>query len=217
VTKKDKKPGSKSEPRKEDKNAASRNQPKKETIEKKGEAENEDSAALKEAKEQVKAMHSAVEKIRALIKAEREEGIHDPFVLQAEIDRARLNWEKAQSELSQSKGLSRKRKDEIDEWKAWYEKLSLDEKPAGLERLQSEIKWRAAELDANGRKINDLILAEMESREALEMAKLKLEAFHAGVHKLPLNKDPRLICAMAELDKGTAVVASLEGEQPKQK
>jgi hypothetical protein len=217
VTNKDKKPGSSSEHRKDDKNGVTGNQPKKETIEKKDEAEIRNELALKEAKEQVKELHSAVNKIRAQILAERETGVQDPFVLQAQIDSARLNWEKAQSDLILAKGLSRKRKDEIDEWKAWYEKLSNEEKPAGLERLQSEIKWRAAELDANGRKINDLILAEMESRGALEMAKLKLEAFHAGVHKLPLNKDPRLISAMAELDKSAAVVASLEGAQPKQK
>jgi hypothetical protein len=217
MTKKDKKPVSQSEPGKDDKDTATGNQAKKETIGNKDEAEIKNTAALKEAKAQVKAMHSAVDSIRALIIAEREEGIHDPSVLQAEIDQARFDWEKSQLELSQAKGLSRKRKDEIDEWKAWYETLSMEERPAGLERLQNEIKWRAAELDANGRKINDLILAEMELRGALEMAKLKLEAFLAGYHKLPINKDPRLVSAMAELDRGAAVVASLAGAQPKQK
>jgi hypothetical protein len=217
MTKKDKKPVSQSDPGKDDKNNATGNQSKKETIGNKDEAEIKNTAALKEAKAQVKAMHSAVDSLRALIIAEREEGIHDPSVLQAEIDQARFNWEKSQLELSQAKGLSRKRKDEIDEWKAWYDRLSMDEKLAGLERLQNEIKWRAAELDANGKKINDLILAELEARGALEMAKLKLEAFLAGAHKLPIHKDPRLASAMAELDRGSAVVASLERGQPKQK
>lgn len=184
---------------------------------KKSEAEKQNKVKLNDAKERVKVLKSSADEIRVRIKAERAEAIHDPSIIQAEIERVRLNWEKVQSELDQAKGLSRKRKDEIDEWKTWYEKLPLAEKETGLARLQNEIKWRAAELEDNGKRINELIPQEFEARGVFEMAKLKLDAFNAGVHQLPEDKDPRLKGVLAELDKENAVVARLEPKRAERK
>ena len=172
--------------------------------------------ALEETKARAKSLKFTADGMREQIMKERAQLIHGPSSIQAEIDQTRLAWEKVQSDLDQVKGLSRKRKDEIDEWKAWYENLSMEEKPSGLERLQKEIGWRADDLSSNGEKINELNLRELEARGAYEMAILKLEAFHAGVHKRPLEEDPRLVGVMAELDKETASVAQLESEQTRQ-
>ncbi len=152
--------------------------------------------------------------IRAQVKAEREQGVPDVSVLQADVSAAEAELAKVQSELEQAKALSRKRKDEIDEWKGWYEKLPHEEKPAGLVNLQNEINWRAAELDANGQKINELMLSEIEATGMFEMAKQKLMVFEAGVHELPIEKDPRLKGAIAEVEKAVAEVTKLS---PKKK
>lgn len=210
---KGKKNGSKSKPHKDDKDTVPEKQPKDAPKENKSEAKAQKEAALNEAKARIKILKSTAEEIRARIKAERPETIHDPSVIQVEIERARLNWEKVQSELDQAKGLSQKRKNEIDEWKAWYEKLPTAEKQSGLERLQREIAWRANELASNGEKINELIPKEFEAKGVFEMAKLKLAAFQAGVHKLPMEEDPRLKSVLTELDKGFAAVAGL-GPKP---
>lgn len=207
---KGKKNGSKLKPQKNDTDAVPKKLPKEKPSENKSKAEIQNKVALKEAKARVKLLKSAADEIRARIKAERAETIHDPSVIQVEIERARINWEKVQSELDQAKGLSQKRKDEIDEWKAWYEKLPTAEKQSGLERLQSEIGWRANELATNGQKINELIPKEFEARGAFEMAKIKMEAFRAGVHQLPEDEDPRLKGVLAEMDKGVAAAAGLE-------
>lgn len=210
MTGKDKKNGSQPKPHKDETGTIAEKQSKEAPKENKSEGKTQKEAALNEAKARVKILKSAADEIRARIKAERAEIIHNPSSIHGELERARLNWEKLQSELDQTKGFSQKRKDEIDQWKSWYEKLPTAEKQSGLERLQSEIAWRAKELASNGEKINELIPKEFEARGVFEMAKLKLAAFEAGVHKLPMEKDRRLISVLDELDKGLAAVARLE-------
>jgi len=189
-------------------------QPKVKPPVKKTKAQIEKQFALKEAKSRVKILKSALAEIRAQVKMEREQEPPDPASLQTDVSVTQGRLEKVQSELKQAKALSRKRKDEIDEWKGWYEKLPDVEKPAGLVSLQNEINWRAAELDSNGQKINELMMTEIEAMGALEMANQKFAALEAGVHKLPVEKDPRLKGALVELEEAAAAVAKLS---PKKK
>ena len=170
--------------------------------------------ALKEAKMRLRALKSALKEIKVQVKAERGLGAPDPDALRADISRMQSQVEKVQLDLEQAKALSRKRKDEIDEWKAWYEKLPDEEKSAGLANLNNEIDWRAAELDANGQKINELMMAEIEAMGALETTLQKLAAVEAGAYKLPMEKDPRLKGVLAEIEKATEEVARLS---PKKK
>jgi len=194
--------------------AAKKKQPKIKSPLKKTKAQIEKALALKEAKMRLKALKSALKEINVQVKAEREGTPPSLESLQADVTAAQVRAEKVGSELSQAKALSRKRKDEIDEWKGWYEKLPAEEKAAGLVTLNNEIKWRAAELDANGQRINELMLAEIETTGALEMASQKLAAIKAGTYKLPIEKDPRLKGVLAEVEAATAEVAKLS---PKKK
>jgi len=182
---------------------------------KKTKAQIEKRIALKEAKMRLKALRSALREIKAQVKAEREGKPPSLKSLRAGVAAAKARTEKAGSELEQAKALSRKRKDEIDEWKGWYAKLPEEEKAAGLISLNNEIDWRAAELDSNGQRINELMLAEIEAEGALEMANQKLEAFKAGAYKLPVEKDPRLKGALAEVEKAKAEVAKLSPKKKK--
>jgi len=181
---------------------------------KKTKAQIEKQAALKEARTRVRILKSALKEIREQVQAERDEGLPDLATLQAVASSAKTGLDKVQSELGQAKALSKKRKNEIDEWKKWYEKLPAEEKAAGLANLQNEIHWRAAELDANGQKINTLMMSELEAMGAFEIASQKLAAFESGVQDLPVEKDPRLKKVLAELDKATVQVAKLS---PKKK
>jgi DNA repair exonuclease SbcCD ATPase subunit len=196
------------------KKVASKKQPKVKPPVKKTKAQIEKQLALKEAKARLKILKSALKEIRVQVKAERKGEPPSLESLQAAVSTAQSRLEKVQSELGQAKALSRKRKDEIDEWKGWYAKLPEQEKPAGLISLNNEISWRAAELDTNGQRINELMLAEIEATGALEMANQKLAAFKAGVHKLPIERDPRLKGVLAEVEAATAEVAKLS---PKKK
>jgi DNA repair ATPase RecN len=196
------------------KKVAAKKQPKAKSPVKKTKAQIEKQLALKEAKTRLKILKSALSEIKAQVKAERKQVPPSLDALRADVSMAQSRLEKVQSELGQAKALSRKRKDEIDEWKGWYEKLPAEEKPAGLVSLNTEINWRAEELDSNGQKINELMLAEIEAMGAFEMANQKLAAFKAGVHKLPIEKDPRLKGVLAEVEAATAEVAKLS---PKKK
>ena len=201
-------------PKKAKGKVVAKKQPKAKSPIKKTKAQTEKQLALKEAKTRLKILKSALSEIKAQVKAEREQEPPSLESLQADVSVAQGRLEKVQSELSQAKALSRKRKDEIDEWKGWYAKLPEDEKPAGLVSLNNEINWRAAELDSNGQRINELMLAEIDAMGVSEMANQKLAAFEAGVHKLPIEKDPRLKGALAEVESVMAEVAKLS---PKKK
>jgi predicted nuclease with TOPRIM domain len=199
------------------KKVAVKKQPKAKPPVKKTKSQIEKQLALKEAKTRLKILKSALREIKAQVKAEHEQEPPSLETLQADVSTAQSRLEKVQSELSQAKALSRKRKDEIDEWKGWYAKLPEEEKPAGLVNLNNEINWRAAELDTNGQKINELMLAEIEATGAVEMANQKLAAFEAGVHKLPVEKDPRLKGVLAEVDSAMAEVAKLSPKKKSRK
>ena len=182
---------------------------------KKTKAQIEKQLALKEAKMRLKALKSALKEIKVQVKEERKQSRISPASLRADVAAAKRQFAKVSSELKQAKELSRKRKDEIDEWKGWYEKLPAEEKPAGLITLNNEINWRAAELDSNGQKINELMMSEIEAEGVLEMTVQKLEAFKAGAHKIPIEKDPRLKGALAAVEKATAEVAKLSPKKKK--
>jgi hypothetical protein len=104
---------------------------------------------------------------------------------QREAERAATAAEKAKAQAS-------RRKKEIDEWKAWYNSLPEDEKAVGLVKLQSEIKWRAAELDILTPQISELLAAQAAAVGNLELAQQRLRAFEAGVFERPIDEDPRL-------------------------
>jgi hypothetical protein len=169
--------------------------------------------AFREAKEREKFLRTSVDKIRAQVINERAQAARGPAEIQKEFNRALQDWKTVQSELEKAKELARKRKDEIDEWKTWYEKLPAAEKASSIDRLQNEIRWRADELATNGNKINELIPKEFETRGKFEMAKQKLDAFHAGVHKRPIEEDPRLTSIISVLGKQTAAITQLKSEQ----
>lgn len=148
--------------------------------------------ALKEARAQLNALKTASEQLQAQLKSERLLSHSDPVAIQADMSRAQAQLEKVQLELRQAKDHSNKRKDEIDEWKLWYERLAEENKPAGLVNLQNEIAWRARDLDVNAEKIDRLILEEIHATGAMEGAKHRFSAYEAGAHELPIEKDPRM-------------------------
>lgn len=148
--------------------------------------------ALIEARTQLKALKSAYKQLQTHLKSERSLGHSDPVAIQADLSSAQVHLEKVQLELRQAKDHSNKRKDEIDEWKVWYDRLPEEHKPAGLVNLQNEIAWRAGELDTNAEKIDRLILEEIHAMGAMEGAKHRLSAHEDGAHKLPIEKDPRM-------------------------
>lgn len=131
--------------------------------------------------------------VRAQLTAERAAGPFTRSGLQAEVDQAQAEAERAFHAAEKAKAQARDRKDEIDEWKTWYNSLPEDEKEAGLAKLQSEIKWRAAELEVLTPEISDLLAAQASALGDLELAQQRLSAFEAGVFDRPVEEDPRLV------------------------
>jgi len=143
--------------------------------------------------EDAKPLAERVAEVRAQLEAERAAGPFTLSGLQVELAQAQSEAERAATAAEKAKAQASRRKKEIDEWKAWYNSLLEDEKAIGLVKLQSEIKWRAAELDILTPQISELLAAQATAVGNLELAQQRLRAFEAGVFERPIDEDPRLL------------------------
>lgn len=143
--------------------------------------------------EEAKPLAERMAEVRAQLETERAAGPFTQSGLQAELAQAQTEVERTATAADRAKTQASKRKKEIDEWKAWYNGLPEDEKAVGLSKLQSEIKWRAGELEALTPQISDLLTAQATAVGNLELAQQRLRAFEAGVFERPLDEDPRLV------------------------
>jgi chromosome segregation ATPase len=141
----------------------------------------------------VRSLEERVAELRAQLEAERAAGPFTLGGLKAELAQAQAEVERASAAAEKAKAQARKRKDEIDAWKAWYNGLAEDEQEVGMAKLQSEIKWRAAELETLTPQISDLLATQAQAVGELQLAQQKLIAFEAGVFDRPIEEDPRLV------------------------
>lgn len=159
-----------------------------------------DSILMSSDTEAVRPLAERIAEVRAQLVAERAAGPFTLSGLQAELAQAQNESERAVTAAEKAKTRASKRKDEIDEWKAWYNSLPEDEKAVGLAKLQSEIKWRAAELEALTPQISKLLAAQATAVGDLEMVQQRLRAFEAGVFERPLAEDARLTVLQSSLE-----------------
>lgn len=152
-----------------------------------------DTIAIVSETEEVKSLGERLAEVRAQLEAERAAGPFTLSGLQAEVAQAQAEAERTYTAAQSAKAQASRRKDEIDEWKAWYNSLPEDEKEVGMVKLQSEIKWRAAELEVLTPQIRDLLAAQATAVGNLELAQQRLTAFEAGVFERSIEEDPRFL------------------------
>ena len=150
--------------------------------------------------EAVKPLAERIAEVRAQLEAERAAGPFTLSKLQAELAEAQIEAERAATAAEKAKAQASKRKDEIDEWKAWYNSRPEDEKEVSLVKLQSEIKWRAVDLEVLTPQISNLLAAQATALGNLELAQQRLRAFEVGVFERPLAEDPRLAALQSSLE-----------------
>lgn len=150
-------------------------------------------------------LEKRVELVRSDIVAERAMGVPDREQLQAEHAQALIYANKAITAAEAGKAEAKRRKKEIDDWKDWYNNLPEEEKEVGLAKLQSEIAWRAAELERLTPKITELLINQANAQGALEVAQQRLSAFEAGIYERPVEEDPRLIAVSNALQERRTV------------
>jgi multidrug efflux pump subunit AcrA (membrane-fusion protein) len=143
--------------------------------------------------EEVKPLEERLAEVRAQLEAERSAGPFTLSGLQTDVAQAQAEAERAYAAAQRAKAQASKRKDEIDEWKAWYNSRPEDEKEVDMAKLQGEIKWRAAELEVLTPQIRDLLTAQASAAGNLELAQQRLTAFEAGVFEKPIEEDPRFL------------------------
>lgn len=143
-------------------------------------------------------------KLGKQLRAERRAGIPDSAQLQANVEQAQLQVDAINSEKERLKDAASNRKNEITEWKQWYDALPGLDKTVELEQLNHEVQWRLKEVVQLETDIGKLYGDEFEVSSQLELAKQQLTAFEAGVFERPVDQDPRLIAARKTIEKEEA-------------
>ncbi len=142
--------------------------------------------------------------MRKQFEAERAGGPPTRAGLQAALEQAEDDIERLEAETEKAKQQSKKRKREIDEWKAWYNNQAGIDKTAARAKLDSEITWRAAEINALEARIAQLVADDLEAEGRVEQARHQMTALEAGVYDRPIKEDPRLVGVLEELEEAKA-------------
>lgn len=143
-------------------------------------------------------------KLGRQLRAERRAGKPDVTQLQANVAQAQQQVDTINSEKDRLKDAASNRKNEITEWKQWYDALPGLDKTTELEQLNHEVQWRLKEVVQLETDIGKLYGDEFEASNQLEFAKQQLAAFEAGVFERPVDQDPRLIAAHKAIEKEEA-------------
>jgi hypothetical protein len=125
----------------------------------------------------------------------------------AEIEQGVKTWESQiadlKAEIKQSEALAKKRKREIDDWKQWYHGIGKIDRSEEWAKLEAEIAWRAQEINAAQKKINQLYEKHLQVQTQLEMARHWLIAYDHGILDKPLEEDPRYVQILQWQTTGT--------------
>jgi len=155
--------------------------------------------------------------IRKQLKAERAGGLPTEASLQAALDEAEDRVEQLEARIAKAKGLSKKRKREIDEWKTWYNNQPDIDKTAARAKLDGEIHWRADEIKKLEDQISRRIAKHLDAEGAVEQVRHQMAALEAGVYDRPIKEDPRLIGVLEELEEAKAALPKVKKPSKKRK
>ena len=136
------------------------------------------------------------------LKAERENGPPIRSAVTAQLHTIQLELEKVQQESTRLKAHAKRRKTEIDEWKAWYAALLEDKKKEGWPKLKAEIDWRAGDIAASEKVISELELQAISIGSKAQQLKHQLVAIEHGIYNRPVEEDPRYLAFKKHLESG---------------
>lgn len=130
------------------------------------------------------------------LRAEHRGGAPTAEEIERQISDAEDAVTRLKTEIDAAKALSTKRKQEIDEWKLWYNGLAKIDKSAEWAKLEAEIAWRAAEINDLHLSVGTLYEQHLAAKTRLEMAHQRQAAFASGALAKPLAEDPRYVQLM---------------------
>ena len=91
--------------------------------------------------------------LRSRLVAEREAGVPSLADLEKQLGRAQKSLEKLETKQKKAKRTAKLRKQEIAEWKQWYEGVAAVERDRERETLAAEIGWRSEAIVAQEAKV----------------------------------------------------------------
>ena len=137
-------------------------------------------------------MKAQIEAEWAKIQALKEQGADVEAALRAEANARWEETEEIEIQIEGAKDQASSRKDEISEWKLWYNGLAEIDKTESMKKLEFEVGWRSKDIGEIEKKIVELQKSLLAAKGRLETARQMLAAFEAGVYEGSMVEDPRL-------------------------
>lgn len=154
-----------------------------------------------EAQANVAFLSRVISELRQQLEEERKQLPISQASIETDILKLEKQCEKVQAKIAQKKAKSKSRKQEIDDWKRWYNGIGHIDKTQAREQLALEIDWRAQAIAEYETQISQLGPEELAITGELEKKKMQLEAFLTGVYERPIAEDPRLTEAETALEE----------------
>lgn len=148
--------------------------------------------SLEEAKSRLSSIDEIAKRIRRNLEDERKNGIPHQHVLEEIMAKLVAEEEQLTRKLKKAKAICKKRKQEIVQWQTWFKELNQENKAEEKKQLENELEWRQKEVVQQEVKISHLYGLRTEKELEKSEKEVQLEALKRGVHKLPIDQDPRL-------------------------
>ena len=165
---------------------------------------------LAQLKSQLRICNKHLTAIRKEVQEERDKGPDFAGELAERASEAQISLALIKKKISTAKGLIKKRKSEINEWKLWFTGINQVDKSAELQQLNEEIAWRATEIASQEAMVTGLYVDGLQAEGELEQAQTRLEALKEVNWDVPIKDDPRIKHLTAERDR---LKASLDSQK----
>lgn len=128
-----------------------------------------------------------------LLQEERKDNTPTLHDIKLAIQTSEDECARIKAEINRREALINQRKQEIKDWKAWYNGSPKIDKSEEWAKMDVEIAWRASEIQSLQAEVDRLFESMYPAKTQLEIARHRLVAYELGFLEKPLSEDPRYV------------------------
>ena len=148
-------------------------------------------------------VHPAEEFLKKYLNSLHHERSKSPpslFEIEGDIASCEEACERIKTEIKRREKLISRWKQEIKEWKSWYNGSPKIDKSEEWAKMDAEVQWRSIEIQSSQVVINGLYESLYPAKTELEVARHRLIAHTQGCLERPLREDPRYLGILQALE-----------------
>ena len=165
---------------------------------------------LREYNRKLREINKALTLVRKQVREIHSQGPSFMNALEKRMEESMLVVKGIKKKISAAKAQSKKRKQEIDEWKLWYNGLAHINKTKELKQLNAEIRWRAKDIAAKEKEISKLYKELIIAEGVEEQIKVQIEAVRNFDFKGKIDDEIQVKTLLREKKKLQSRIAKLK-------